>query len=267
MVTTAQKLKLARLLNKVEPTEGLSDFAAQQIQELNRTIPVIFEESLAPHLLNFEALQNNLAILNDYLNGQIGRISEEADALSATLEGDINQLKKDIPKLIRNETKALDSILRAFFTAESNRIDKEIRKLIKKIQEDIQDLYWRRGANGSNNVQAVLSIKSNGSAIAKNVTGLNFVGATIVDNMDGTVTITVTGGGAASFVDEEDLTSQVPGTTLTLANTPVAGSVKLYRGGARQQAGIGKDYTISGATITLLTAAVSGEVLLADYRK
>lgn len=55
------------------------------------------------------------------------------------------------------------------------------------------------------------------------------------------------------------------GTTFTLANIPAGGNIRLYRGGARQQVGLGNDYTLSGATITLAYGLSSGEVLLCDY--
>lgn len=51
----------------------------------------------------------------------------------------------------------------------------------------------------------------------------------------------------------------------TLAHTPTAGTLRLYRGGARQQAGGGNDYTLAVATITLSTAADPAEVFVADY--
>lgn len=57
------------------------------------------------------------------------------------------------------------------------------------------------------------------------------------------------------------------GTTGTLSNLPVVDSVKLYRGGVRMQEGSGKDYTVSGKTITLATAAISGEIFVCDYLK
>lgn len=70
---------------------------------------------------------------------------------------------------------------------------------------------------------------------------------------------------ATSFnqVFGENLTIQGFGPAFTLAHTPIAGSVRLYRGGAYQQLGV--DYTITGDTITLTNALVSGEVLLVDY--
>jgi hypothetical protein len=53
--------------------------------------------------------------------------------------------------------------------------------------------------------------------------------------------------------------------SFTLAHTPVAGTVRLYRGGAYQLAGVSEDYTISGATITLSIALATGEKLACDY--
>lgn len=86
---------------------------------------------------------------------------------------------------------------------------------------------------------------------------------TITVDANGHKTINATGGGSGNAVYGENLTSQGPGTVYTLAHTPIAGTVRLYRGGAYQQAGT--DYTIVGAIITVAVATQSGEVLLADY--
>jgi hypothetical protein len=53
--------------------------------------------------------------------------------------------------------------------------------------------------------------------------------------------------------------------TYTLANTPIAGSVKVYWNGMKMRVGVG--YTISGATITMTTAPETGDSLETDYRK
>jgi hypothetical protein len=55
-------------------------------------------------------------------------------------------------------------------------------------------------------------------------------------------------------------------TAFTLANTPVSGSVRLYLNGQRLRAG-GNDYSISGSSITMVTAPVSTDYLEAEYRK
>lgn len=73
----------------------------------------------------------------------------------------------------------------------------------------------------------------------------------------------------ANFVDNETPAGTINGSnvTFTLANTPVAGSENIYLNGIYQASGSGNDYTISGATITYLTAPLTGERLLASYRK
>lgn len=86
---------------------------------------------------------------------------------------------------------------------------------------------------------------------------------TITVDANGHKTINASGGGSGNAVYGENLTPQGPGTAYTLAHTPLVGTVRLYRGGAYQQAGT--DYTIVGGIITLAVATQSGEVLLADY--
>jgi hypothetical protein len=73
----------------------------------------------------------------------------------------------------------------------------------------------------------------------------------------------------SNFVTEETPSGSINGSnvTFTLANTPTAGTVKLYLNGVRQKSGAGNDYTITTATITMTTAPVSGDVLLVDYMK
>lgn len=72
----------------------------------------------------------------------------------------------------------------------------------------------------------------------------------------------------ADVVTEEIPTGSINGsnTSFSLANTPVTGSVRVYLNGIRQRSG-GNDYSISGTTITMTSAPVSGDVLLVDYFK
>lgn len=76
------------------------------------------------------------------------------------------------------------------------------------------------------------------------------------------------GGGGSGVVgrevNEESVTCS--GTTCTLAHTPKTGSLHFFRGGTRQQQGSGKDYTLSGKTVTLSVTADPLELFLADYR-
>lgn len=72
----------------------------------------------------------------------------------------------------------------------------------------------------------------------------------------------------SNFVDAEVPSGTIDGAnaTYTLANTPVVGSVKVYLNGVRQRAG-GNDYSISGTTITMVTAPLTGEYIEVEYRK
>lgn len=73
----------------------------------------------------------------------------------------------------------------------------------------------------------------------------------------------------SNFVDKETPSGAVNGsnTSFSLANTPTAGSEHVYLNGILQESGAGNDYTISGATITMLTAPLSGEKIRVSYRK
>lgn len=73
----------------------------------------------------------------------------------------------------------------------------------------------------------------------------------------------------SNFVTREVPSGSINGSnvTFTLANTPTAGSEEVYLNGVLQESGAGNDYTISGATITYLSAPLTGEKLRVSYRK
>jgi hypothetical protein len=89
-------------------------------------------------------------------------------------------------------------------------------------------------------------------------------GITITATAAGRKTISTTA--ASSFAENETPSGTINGsnTAFTLAHAPTTGSLKLFLNGARQQ--LTGDYTLSGTTITFLTAPQSGSILLADYR-
>jgi len=73
----------------------------------------------------------------------------------------------------------------------------------------------------------------------------------------------------SDFVMNETPSGDINGTntTFTLANTPVEGTVEVYLNGILQAPGSGKDYTISGNTITFTQAPETGDVILVSYVK
>ncbi len=82
--------------------------------------------------------------------------------------------------------------------------------------------------------------------------------------------VSIEGGGSnANFADAIVPTGSINGTntSFTLPNSPnPAASLQLFLNGVLQQQGTGKDYTLSGATITMVVAPATGDVLLAWYR-
>lgn len=93
-------------------------------------------------------------------------------------------------------------------------------------------------------------LKGNGTAISAAAAGTDYVVPT-------------------AFVDRETPAGTVNGsnTTFTLAFTPVAGSEHVFLNGILQEPGAGNDYTISGLTITYLTAPLTGDKIRVTYRK
>ena len=90
-------------------------------------------------------------------------------------------------------------------------------------------------------------------------------GTTTLANINltgGTKVVEETPAGTISGTDGTD-----GNTTFTLAQTPTSGTLRLYRSGQRLRAGAGKDYTLSGLTITFNSGAVPvvGDWLTADY--
>lgn len=73
----------------------------------------------------------------------------------------------------------------------------------------------------------------------------------------------------ADFVVREVPSGSINGsnTAFTLAFTPQAGSEHVFLNGILQESGAGNDYTISGSTITYLSAPQTGDKLHVSYRK
>lgn len=74
---------------------------------------------------------------------------------------------------------------------------------------------------------------------------------------------------SGNFITRETPTGSVNGsnTSFTLANTPSAGTEEIYLNGILMDSGAGNDYTISGATITMLVVPQTNDKLRVNYRK
>lgn len=83
---------------------------------------------------------------------------------------------------------------------------------------------------------------------------------------NGAVIGTTYGGAGTQFQESPSGTCNGSTTTFTLSHTPyAAASLEVFIDGLVQIQGSGKDYTISGTTITLSTACASGQTLYARY--
>ena len=105
----------------------------------------------------------------------------------------------------------------------------------------------------------------NGSNVA---TGVALSGDATLSNT-GVLTLASTVAKHADFVSNEVPTGSVNGsnTVFTLANSPRSGTVRVFQNGMRLFVGAGNDYTISGSTITFVTAPTTGDNLIVDYSK
>jgi len=71
--------------------------------------------------------------------------------------------------------------------------------------------------------------------------------------------------GAVVFNEVPSGAINASNTSFALAHTPTSG-IQLYLNGVLQQPGSGKDYALSGTTITMTAAPNTGDVLLATYQ-
>ncbi len=97
-------------------------------------------------------------------------------------------------------------------------------------------------------------------------TGVTLSGDATMTNA-GVVTLNTNVLKASNYVVRETPSGSIDGinTTYTLAHAPVAGYEQLFANGILLEPGAGNDYTIAGATITLLFTLVSGDRLKATY--
>ena len=88
-----------------------------------------------------------------------------------------------------------------------------------------------------------------------------------IKNQHNALETTVAGLATSSFVDNEIPSGSINGINglFDLAFTPIAGSLKLYRNGVRQE--VTTTYSITGSQISFLVAPETGDTLRADYRK
>lgn len=130
---------------------------------------------------------------------------------------------------------------------------------------DIQVKRDGAGAIGVSAAGIAVALGANtGLVITSNTLGIKLDGASLTLSANG---IKVTNP-IPTVITRETPTGLVNGSnvTYTLANTPTAGSEEVFVNGVLQEPGAGNDYTISSATITMLTALLTGDKIRVSYR-
>lgn len=109
-----------------------------------------------------------------------------------------------------------------------------------------------------------LKVLDEGLTVVNPANSMDFVGAGVIasNGGGGKATVTIAGGSGAVEVTNEVIHDNGDG-TYTLANTPTAGSLHVYKNGVSMQPSI--DYTLSGAVVTSLAAYDATDIFTADY--
>lgn len=241
------------LLGIKKTLEELQNFKEEAKREHQARIDAMDKhiESAHQHLKRAEKIQKGdkgepgrTGDKGDSIKGDTPPVSEVAAALKPHV---IEALKQHIPAPIKGEdgkpgvnAEPLDPIKVVELIKEKNLLKVEhIGGFERKIAE-VRSAVMRGGGDTV--------------AAGTNVT---------ISVINGVKTISSSGGSSTTKVRDEIPSGS--GTAFTLAHTPVASTLQLFRGGARQQVGAGNDYTVSGTAITLAITLQSNEILLADY--
>ncbi len=236
---TPTKEELSVLIQALLPTES----------EIVATI-----KSLIPEVRDGEDGENGITPDEEYLKALIYSMMPKMSDLSSEIKKnfpkyDIEEIATKAAKKVKPSTvtkvEKLDPQDLVDYIVENKKLGvKDITGMDKFILELRAE--FRRSGGGK--------MRGGGDTVAAG-SGVN------INVVDGKKVISVPGA-PGTPVYEENITGSGTG-PFALAHTPIAGTLRLYRGGARQQIGI--DYTLAAANITLTIAKASDEILLADY--
>lgn len=151
--------------------------------------------------------------------------------------------------------------------ADEEKVAKNASKIaLNALQEDISAILNKELPQEGENIRDALEILKGDERLDKSaIKGLEEE-LQRISAIKGT---TIMGGGTRvdNSIDNEVPTGTIDGanTDFVLNWTPLNGSLKVFRGGARQQ--ITGDYTLSDKTITFLLPPQIGEIIICDYKR
>lgn len=207
------------------------------------------------------ALTTVKANVEERLNTALATFSKEITDLIDEQETSLNYVrdKADSIQPGKNGKDANEQVITETITTSLlSRLEEELTKIRGEFQQV--------GSNKAGWGAHPLTIAGSGTVKSKTTRHINFKGtgvSSVVRNPDGTVDVTISGGsGGGGTLTSETPVGTVDGVNavFTVSNTPV----QVYSNGALQTAG-GIDYTLSGLTITFVSAPVSGSLLSSWY--
>jgi hypothetical protein len=169
---------------------------------------------------------------------------------------------KDIELLaLAGLTSAADTL--PYFTGSGTAALATLTSFVRTLLDDTTAAAFMTTLGGTTAGQAIFTVTNPGA-----ITFPRFNADNSVTLLSASSFLTAIGGiGTGNLATRETPGGTINGATVnfTLAHTPTAGTESVYLNGILQDAGAGNDYTISGGTITMLTAPVSGDKLRVSY--
>lgn len=183
------------------------------------------------------SIENKHGMLQGELSGVqkslIDKFKQIEDSVAKSLEGITGDTSTLVEKTSNSLSKEIARVYgemgTLFKSMDSKMLD--VDTILAQIKKEIEELFWNRTLNGSNNVQAVLNIKSNGSSVANNVTAINFTGGTVTANPDGSVTIPLASSPLTTKGD-------VYGFSTTNARIPIGNDTQVLTADSTQDLGV-----------------------------
>lgn len=244
--------------NVVKRVKAFEERIEKEYGDLKSTLPSI-RQAVRIELGSLHTLKNDiLSLIENVRDGKDGAKGEDGEDGPPGPPGKDGRNGRDgspdTASQVRDKLESLKG---------EARLDKGA---IKGLDEAIQSAGGTRVGWGAH----PLTVQALGVTVGKNVRFINFKGNALDSvsmTKSGVVEVVYNSGSSLGTpVSEEVPTDSGDHTNFTIAHTPIAGTFKLYRGGARQQSvGVTPDYTLTGTALVLVTPLATGEVLFCDY--
>jgi hypothetical protein len=251
----------------------LDELVARFNESMTRDEVLAIAKKLAEHVKQIEARTiKDVQAIHKTLSGVVIKMKEQT-------AGDVSSLKQEVKELVVNELKRISSEHSSKMLEVDDKIsmvkngedadeDVIVGKVLEKIEipeiEEIENSLPRLGSQIRDSLE-----------LLQGDNRLDISAIKGIEELLNSVKGSKLGGGGGGFsklaferyvVDDETPTGLVNNinTDFVLSRTPSGSSLKVYVNGQRLR--VTEDYTVSGRTITFLTAPQTNSIILCDYR-